>query len=133
MRLLFCFSLFLLLTACTAGSLPLRLTPADQQLFVLGMEELDAKEGILDAFATLQQHYPDSLWTTKAQTIQKLLETIQKQQKSIRRLSESQLNSNKQNQKLLQQIDSLENDLEALEAERTKLRQLLIDLEQRDR
>ncbi len=133
MRLLFCLSLMFLFTGCAAGVVPQWLTPPDQQIFVQGMEEFDAAGGEPEAFAALQEDYPDSPWTAKAQTIQTLMETIQKQQKAIRRLKNSQAASNQQNQKLLQQIESLENDLETLEAERTKLRQLLIELEQRDR
>lgn len=109
------------------------LTPADQQLFVLGMDEFNTKDGMPDAFAMLQQQYPDSPWTAKAQTIQTLLQDIQKQQQIVKRLQASQADSRKQNQKLQQQIEALESDLKTLEAERTKLRQLLIDLEQRSR
>lgn len=137
MRLLFFLSLLVLLTACAGGSFPVWLTPADQQLFVQGMEGFDATGEVPDAFAVLQQNYPDSPWTARAQAIQELLEAIQKQQKTIKglkqRLKESQTASRKQHQKLQQQIESLETDLEALGAERTKLRQLLIDLEQRGR
>ncbi|MCD4688661.1 MAG: hypothetical protein K8R55_04920 [Desulfuromonadaceae bacterium] len=97
------------------------------------MEEFDSAGGEPEAFAVLQQNYPDSLWTARAQTIQKLSEIIQKQQKAISRQAANQTASSQQNQKLQQQIESLENDLETLAAERTKLRQLLIELEQRDR
>ncbi len=133
MRLFLCLSLLFLLTACTGGSLPVWLTPADQQLFVQGMDEIDAKGEVPDAFATLQQRYPDSPWTAKAQAVQGLSETIRQQQQALKRLKGSQAASRKQNQKLQRQIESLESDLEALEIERTKLRQLLIDLEQRGR
>lgn len=133
MRLFLCFSLFILLSACTVSSTPMWLTPADQQLFVLGMDEFSAKNGKPDAFVRLQQRYPDSPWSAQSQTIQGLLETIQKQQKTIQRLKRSQTARSKQNQKLQQQIEALETDLETLELERTKLRQLLIDLEQRGR
>lgn len=133
MRLLLCLFLLILLTACTGTSRPMWLTPADQQLFVLGMEALDSGEGLPAAFATLQGRYPDSPWSTKAHTIQALLDTIENQQKVIKRLKKSQSVSDKQNQKLRQQIASLETDLKTLETERTKLRQLLIDLEQRGR
>lgn len=127
----------MLFTACTAGAPPMWLTPADQQLFVLGMDELGTKDGMPDTFALLQQRYPDSPWAVKAQTVQTLFETIQNQQKTInsleQRLKESQAASRKQSQKLQQQIEALETDLEAAEVERAKLRQLLIDLEQRRR
>jgi chromosome segregation ATPase len=109
------------------------LTSADRQLFVQGMEDLAAKEEMPDAFAMLQQHYPDSLWTAKAQTIQALLQEIQKQQRTVKDLRAKQAVSLKQNQQLQQQVESLQNELEVLESERTKLRQLLIDLEQRGR
>lgn len=133
MRLFLCLSLLLQLTACTVGSPPMWLTPADQQLFVLGMQELEVKEAMPDSFAMLQQRYPESPWSTKAQTIQSLLQDIQKQQQSVKQLQASQAVGRKQNQKLQQQIESLESDLETLADERTKLRQLLIDLEQRAR
>ncbi|OEU77682.1 MAG: hypothetical protein BA869_11570 [Desulfuromonadales bacterium C00003107] len=113
--------------------MPVWLTPADQQLFVQGMDEFAVKGELPDDFAVLQQRYPDSPWAAKAQAIQALLETIQKQQKIIKGLKGSQTASSKQNQILLQQIETLETDLETLEVERTKLRQLLIDLEQRGR
>lgn len=113
------------------------LIPADQQLFVQGIEGVDTTGEVPDAFATLQQRYPDSPWTAKAQAVQSLLETIQKQQKAIKGLQqglkESKTDSRKQNEKLQLQIESLETDLETLEVERTKLRQLIIDLEQRGR
>ncbi|OEU52874.1 MAG: hypothetical protein BA871_13945 [Desulfuromonadales bacterium C00003096] len=133
MRLFLCLSLLLLLTACTAGFLPRWLIPADQQLFVQGIEGVDTIGEVPDAFATLQQRYPDSPWTAKAQAVQSLLETIQKQQKTLQQLKDRQTASRKQNQKLQEQIQLLETDLETLEVERTKLRQLLIDLEQRGR
>lgn len=133
MRLFLCFSFLILLSACTVGSPPTWLTPADQQLFVLGMDEFNAKDGMPDAFVILQQRYPDSPWSAKAHTLQTLLETIQKQQKTIKRLEGIQALNRKQNQELQQQIESLETDLETMGAERTKLRQLLIDLERRSR
>jgi len=113
------------------------LIPADQQLFVQGIEGVDTTGEVPEAFATLQQNYPDSPWTAKAQAIQTLLETIHEQQKTIKglkkRLKEGQTTNRKQNQKLQQQIEALETDLQTLGVERTKLRQLLIDLEQRGR
>ena len=109
------------------------LIPADQQLFVQGIEGVDTTGEVPEAFATLQQNYPDSPWTAKAQAVQSLLETIQKQQKTLQQLKDRQTASRKQNQKLQEQIQLLETDLETLEVERTKLRQLLIDLEQRGR
>ncbi len=133
MRLFLCLSLLFLFTGCTGAGMPVWLTPADQQLFVQGMDEFAVKGELPDDFAVLQQRYPDSPWAAKAQAIQALLETIQKQQKIIKGLKGSQTASSKQNQILLQQIETLETDLETLEVERTKLRQLLIDLEQRGR
>lgn len=81
----------------------------------------------------LQNRYPDSPWSDRLRTVQTLLGTIQEQQKTIKRLKKCQEVSSKQKQRLLQQVASLETDLETMEVERTKLRQLLIDLEQRGR
>lgn len=126
MRLLFWFTLLLLLNACAGRSLPLLLTPVDQQLFMQGMEELDASGDGSGSFDLLQERYPDSPWSSKARDIQNLLETIQGQQQKVKRLKASQTAIYTRNKRLQQRIESLE-------AERTKLRQLLIDLEQRDR
>lgn len=133
MRLLFCLTLISLLTACTVANLPLWLTPPDQKLFEQGMANLQTAEVVPDDLVVLQQRYPDSSWVAKAKTIQSLIETIQKQQKTVKRLKAHQTASRTRNEKLQQQIESLESALEVLEAERTKLRQLLIDLEQRGR
>ena len=109
------------------------LIPADQQLFMQGMASLDAADKLPEDFVVLQQRYPESPWSAKAQTIQGLLETIKKEKKAVKQLKAKQTDSHTQNQNLQEQIESLESELEVLEAERTKLRQLLIDLEQRGR
>lgn len=133
MRLFLCISLLIFLTSCTGVSTPMWMTPADQQLFVQGMDEFEIKEEEPEAFDMLQDRFPESPWSAKAHTIQTLLDTIENQRKVIQELKKCQKVNGKKNQKLLQQIASLETDLETLESERTKLRQLLIDLEQRKR
>jgi len=116
--------LLLLLCGCAARPLPSFLTPKDQQLFVQGMVELEANVEKPAAFVTLQQVYPQSSWTQKAQTISALLETIRDQQKSLSRLERDKASYRQENKTLKQKIDSLE-------ADRKKLKQLLIDLEKR--
>ncbi len=133
MRAFFCICLLVALVSCTGASPPVWMIPADQQLFVLGMEEFLIKEGEPEAFAMLQDRYPESPWSAKAQTIQTLLDTIENQRKVIQELKKCQTVNGKKNRKLQKQIASLETDLETMESERTKLRQLLIDLEQRKR
>lgn len=120
------FSLFLILFLCGCGSRPLPafLTPGDQQLFVQGMAELDTRGDPPAAFASLQKTHPESPWTNQARTISKLLETTQRQQKSIRRLKRDKNFYRRENKSLHQKIESLETD-------REKLKQLLIDLERR--
>gem|GEM_PF-6665183 len=88
------------------------------------MVELEANVEKPAAFVTLQQVYPQSSWTQKAQTISALLETIRDQQKSLSRLERDKASYRQENKTLKQKIDSLE-------ADRKKLKQLLIDLEKR--
>lgn len=124
MRVLFYLYLLFLLCGCASRPLPAFLTPNDQQLFVQGMADVDVSAGTPVAFVTLQQNYPESPWTKQAQMISVLLETIQDQQMSIRRLERDKASYRQENKALQQKIDSLETD-------RNKLKQLLIDLERR--
>lgn len=124
MRVLSYLCLMLLLCGCASRPLPAFLTPKDQQLFVQGMSELDAKQELPAAFVTLQKDYPQSPWAKKAQTISQLLETIEKQQKSLGRLERDKAFYRQENKVLQQKIQSLE-------ADRKKLKQLLINLEKR--
>lgn len=124
MRLFFCLFLILFLCGCASRPLPAFLTPADQQLFVQGMAELDAQGDPPEAFVSLQQSHPESLWANQARTISELLETTQKQQKSISRLKRDKSYYRRENKALQQQIELLETD-------REKLKRLLIDLERR--
>ncbi len=124
MRVLSYLCLLLLLCGCAARPLPAFLTPKDQQLFVQGMAEVEVNVVSPAAFVTLQRTYPNSPWAQKAQTISVLLETIRGQQKSLRRLERDKASFRQENKALQQKIDSLE-------ADRKKLKQLLIDLERR--
>ncbi len=124
MRVLSYLCFLLILCGCVSRPLPAFLTPRDQQLFVMGMAEVDAKMETPAAFVTLQQTYPESPWTEKAQSISALLETIRGQQKSLGRLERSRAAYRQENKVLQQKID-------ALEADRKKLKQLLIELERR--
>jgi septal ring factor EnvC (AmiA/AmiB activator) len=126
MRVLFYLYLLVLLCGCASQPLPAFLTPRDQQLFVQGMAEVNAKRELPAAFTTLKKTYPESPWTQKAQAISALLETIRSQQKSIARLERDKASFRQENKALQQKNEVLEND-------RKKLRQLLIDLEKRSR
>lgn len=125
MRLTLCLMLLsLLLSACTSVSFsPLR-TPADQQLFIQGLEQIDAGESKPAAFATLQQDHPASPWTPRAHTVQQLLQTIQAQQQRVDHLQREQHVCRQRDVALRQQKEALEGDLQ-------RLKQLLIDLETR--
>lgn len=124
MRVLSYLCFLLILCGCASRPLPEFLIPKDQRLFVLGMAELDASPETPAAFDTLQQTYPESPWTQKALTISALLETIRAQQKSLNRLERAKDSCRQENKSLQQKIDSLE-------ADRKKLKQLLIDFEKR--
>ncbi|ABA89529.3 hypothetical protein Pcar_2290 [Syntrophotalea carbinolica DSM 2380] len=124
MRFLFYLFLIFFLCGCASRPLPAFLTPDDQQLFVQGMTDLDLQGDPPAAFASLQQSHPESPWTNQARTVSELLETTHKQQKSIDRLKRAKNFYRRENKVLHRKIDSLE-------ADRQKLKQLLIDLERR--
>lgn len=124
MRVLFSVCLLLSFCGCAYRPLPAFLTPKDQQLFVQGVAELDAKAKSPAAFSTLQQIYPESPWTQKAQAIIELQETIHDQQKRLNRLKGDTAHYRQENKVLQQKINSLE-------ADRNKLKQLLVELERR--
>lgn len=124
MRLLLYLCFLFVLCGCNTLSLPTVFVPMDQQLFVQGMDEVDAKGGIPDAFATLQQNYPKSPWTHRAQTVIGLLDTIRNQQNNINRLKNEINPCRHKNEEFQKKIESLE-------IEREKLRRLLIDMESR--
>ncbi|MEZ4485228.1 MAG: hypothetical protein R2864_11810 [Syntrophotaleaceae bacterium] len=86
-----------------------------------------------EAFSALQQRFPESPWTAKARVVLSLQENLRQQRQTVNRLQASQQAVSKRNQELQQQVEALQKDLQTLELERTKLRQLLIDLEQRGR
>lgn len=88
------------------------------------MAEVDANLETPAAFVSLQQTYPESPWTQKAQAISALLETIRDQRKGLNRLERARASCRQENKALKQKIDSLE-------ADRKKLKQLLIDFERR--
>ncbi len=124
MRLFLCMLLLLPLGACTSVPPPQLLIPAAQQLFVQGLEQVDAGAVKPAAFATLQQAHPASPWAQRAHTVQQLLQTIDDQQQRIDSLQREQRTC-RQNDKLLRQ------QKEALEGDLQRLKQLLIDLETR--
>ncbi|MEZ4599940.1 MAG: hypothetical protein R2940_09130 [Syntrophotaleaceae bacterium] len=125
MRLLLCILLLIVLSGCAAtwpAVIPSR--PPDEQLFLQGMEEWRLGEETPDAFKTLQNTYPDSIWTEKIQSINNL-STLSAQQKSaLDRLNREITSCRQENKLLQQQKNSLEND-------QKKLKKLLIDLERR--
>ncbi len=98
-----------------------------------GLSEFEPEGELPEPFALLQQRCPDSPWAAKARDLQALAETVRQQQQTVNQLQESQQSIRKQNQELQQQIETLQGQLQGLESERAKLRQLLIDLEQRRR
>ncbi len=107
--------------------------PADEQLFIQGMSEFDAGENLPASFRTLQQKHPDSPWSQKVGLLQQLVQKMEEQQQTAQQLEQKLTTSGRRNQHLENQIESLQKDLDSLETERKKLRQLLIDMEQRGR
>lgn len=126
MRLLVYFCLITLLGGCASQTYPAFLTPRDQLLFVQGMDEIAAGEDYTATFTTLQETWPESPWTQKAQNISALLDKIRKQQQTIDRLTREQTVCRRQNK-------ALRLKAEALQSDREKLRRLMIDLEKRGR
>lgn len=122
MRLFYCFCL-LFLSSCTAANIPEFLVPADRQLFVQGMAQLEAQSDPT-AFIALQQSYPASPWAQRASSVQQLRQTIADQQQQIDSLERDHKKCLQQDEILRQQKDALEGDLQ-------RLKQLLIDFESR--
>lgn len=133
LRLVLSLLAILHLAACATNPLARFVIPADEQLFIQGMSEFDAGESLPAPFTTLQQEYPDSPWNPKVLLLQQLVQSIEKQQQTVQQLEQKLTASGRQNQLLENQIKSLQKDLDSLETERKKLRQLLIDMEQRGR
>jgi hypothetical protein len=126
MRFWFYPCFLLLLGGCTTTSFFAPSTPADQQLFVQGMEEVNLQGDLPPALSALQETYPESHWVPMAETVKKLLTTIREQQQVINRLESEKAASRKDKAALKQQKESLEKDL-------GRLKRLLIDLERRGR
>lgn len=125
MRKVFYGSLLILLCACKSGSIPVPAPPPDQVLFYQGLDELDGrKNGLPPAFDALQKEYPDSQYARHARLVGQLLERLQSQQQVINQLTRERNAWRDEKKELQQTIDALEND-------RRRLRQLLIDLEKR--
>jgi hypothetical protein len=126
MRFWFYPCLLLLLGGCTTNPFIARPTPADQQLFARGMEEVSLQGDFPPALSSLQETYPESPWAPMAETVKELLTTIREQQRVINRLESEKAASRKEMAALKQQKESLEKDL-------GRLKRLLIDLERRGR
>ena len=125
MRKVFYGCLVILLCACKSGSIPVPAPPPDQLLFYQGLDELDVrKNGLPPAFDTLQKGYPDSPYALYVRSVGQLLERLQSQQQVINQLTRERNAWRDEKKELQQAIDALEND-------RRRLRQLLIDLERR--
>jgi len=126
MRFWFYPCFLLLLCGCATTPFFAPSTPADQQLFVQGMEEVNLQGDLPPAFSSLQETYPDSPWVPMVETVKELLTTIREQQQAINRLESEKAASRKEKVALKQQKESLGTDL-------NKLKRLLIDLERRGR
>jgi hypothetical protein len=125
MRKVFYGSLLILLCACKSGSIPMPAPPPDQVLFYQGLNELDGrKNGLPPAFDALQKEYPDSPYALHVRSIGLILERMHGQQQVINQLTRERIAWRDEKKDLQQTIDALEND-------RRRLRQLLIDLEKR--
>ena len=66
MRFWFYPCFLLLLGGCTTTPFSAPSTPADQQLFVLGMEEVNLQGDVPPAFSSLQETYPESFQETES-------------------------------------------------------------------
>ena len=126
MRFWFYPCFLLLLCGCTTTPFFARSTPADQELFIRGMEEVNLRGDVPPAFSSLRETYPESPWIPMAETVKELLTTIREQQQVINRLESEKDVSRKEKVALKQQKESLGQDL-------AKLKRLLIDLERRGR
>ena len=125
MRKVFYGCLLILLCACKSGSIPVPGPAPDQVLLYQGLDELDGrKNGLPPAFDTLQKEYPDSPYARHVRSVGQLLERLQSQQQVINQLTRERNAWRDEKKDLQQTIDALEND-------RRRLRQLLIDLEKR--
>ena len=125
MRKVFYGCLLILLCACKSGSIPVPGPAPDQVLLYQGLDELDGrKNGLPPAFDTLQKEYPDSPYALYVRSVGQLLERLQSQQQVINQLTRERNAWRDEKKELQQAIDALEND-------RRRLRQLLIDLERR--
>lgn len=126
MRLFVCLGLIALLCGCAISPIETYFTPADEQLFVRGMAEINLQGEAPAAFAILRERYPESPWADRARQIDTLLENLRTQRKTIDRLTLERNAGRRESTRLQEKIDALESD-------REKLRQLLIDLEGRGR
>lgn len=125
MRKVFYGSLLILLCACKSGSIPMPAPPPDQVLFYQGLNELGGrKNGLPPALDALQKEYPDSPYALHVRSIGQILERMHSQQQVINQLTRERNAWRDEKKDLQQTIDALEND-------RRRLRQLLIDLEKR--
>lgn len=123
-------ALALLLVLLGSGCAPNRLTalvppPADQQLFSAGLEELN-QSATPKAFQQLRREFPASLWTERAELVNRLISQRDRHAIQVSRQRQELIRLN-------QRLERLEQDKELLQGDLTELKQLLIDNELRTR
>ncbi len=120
-----------LLNGCAARGLFENRTGEDERLFLQGMQAFSGGGERPADFAQLAEAYPESPWNAKVGELEQLAEESALRGRKILQLQREVTALQNRQRRQLQQIDALKQELTVLETERQKLRQLLIDMEQR--
>ncbi|MDW7645672.1 MAG: hypothetical protein SCI25_11550 [Desulfuromonadales bacterium] len=130
MRYLILFLFGLILSGCQHGRL---LNPSEFQardVFLQGLETW-SDSGSTEAWAPLQRDYPESPWTARAQHLDELRTSVQKQEESIAELESQNKKLTTTAERCKQENKKLQQDTAQLKEDIAQLKQLLVDYELR--
>ncbi len=130
-RLWFWLLAALLLNGCAARGLFENRMADDERLFLQGLQVFPGEGERPADFERLSEAYPESPWNAKVRELEILAEQSAERGRKILQLEREVAALQNRQRRQQQQIEELKKELTGLETERQKLRQLLIDMEQR--